>query len=299
VAVHGFSDALLSRVAIVRGEKPPDMAVAALEMVGSAETLPVGRPILVEPNYINTEHPFTRITTDGRVVEGAVKYLRKHAVEEIVIGEGTGEGDTMEAFRVAGVDKVAERWRCKLVDLNRDEFVQVEPQSPLALRRVKIARTALESAVVRVPKLKPHRLAGVTLSLKNMMGTMTPKGSMYDHLSENIVDLASIIKPRIAVIDGIIAGEGHETSGKPVGMNLVIAGTDPVAVDAVGAAVMGIPPETVKHLRLAEERGFGTCRLGQVEILGEPIENVQRKFKTSFVSKFVRIQAAVQRQICA
>ena len=289
VAVHGFSDAMLSRVAIIRGEKPLDMAVAALEMVGAAEALPMGSPVLVKPNYINTEHPFTGITTDGRVVEGVVKYLSEHAVEDIIIGEGTGEGDTMEAFRVAGVDKVAERWRSKLVDLNRDEFLQIEPKSPLALRRVKIARTALESAIVSVPKLKPHRLAGVTLSLKNMMGTMTPKGSMHSHLSKNIVDLASIIKPRIAVIDGIIAGEGHETSGNPVEMNLIIAGTDPVAVDAVGAAVMGIAPETVKHLCLAEERGLGTCRLGQVEILGEPIENVRRKFKTSFVSKFVRI----------
>ncbi len=280
---------MLSRVAIVKGEKPPDMAVAALEMVEAAQALPVGRPVLVKPNHINTEHPSTGITTDSRVVEGVVKYLREHAAEEIIIGEGTGKGDTIEAFRVANVDKVAERWNSRLVDLNKDEFVQVEPQSPLALRRVKIARTALESVIVSVPKLKPHRLAGVTLSLKNMMGAMTPKGSMHNHLSENIVDLASIIKPRIAVIDGIIAGEGHETSGKPVEMNLVIAGTDPVAVDAVGAAVMGIPPETVKHLRLAEERGLGTCRLRQVKILGEPIENVQRKFKTSFVSKFLRI----------
>jgi uncharacterized protein (DUF362 family) len=104
---------------------------------------------------------------------------------------------------------------------------------------------------------------------------------MHGHLSQNIVDLASVIKPSIAVIDGIIAGEGHETSGNPVEMNLVIAGTDPVAVDTVGAAVMGISPENVKHLRLAEERGLGTCNPERIQVLGESIQRVRREFRTS------------------
>ena len=152
---------------------------------------------------------------------------------------------------------------------------------------MKIAKTALESTIISVPKLKPHRMARITLSLKNMMGAVTPKGSIHNHLSEKIVDLVSMAKPNIAVIDGMIAGEGHETSGNPVEMNLVIAGTDPVAVDAVGAAVMGMPPKGVKHLRLAEERELGTCDLKQIEIVGVPIEKVKRKFKTSFLSRLL------------
>jgi len=89
------------------------------------------------------------------------------------------------------------------------------------------------------------------------------------------------------VIDGIIAGEVYETSGNPVEMNLIIAGRDPVAVDAVGAAVIGIPPEDVKHLSLAEKKGLGTCDLNQIEIIGEPIERVRKKFKRSILSSFL------------
>jgi len=70
-------------------------------------------------------------------------------------------------------------------------------------------------------------------------------------------------------------------------MNLVIAGKDPVAVDAVGAAVMGIPPEDIEHLRLAEKKGLGTCDLNQIEIVGEPIERVRKKFKRSILSNFL------------
>jgi uncharacterized protein (DUF362 family) len=277
----------MPRVAIVKGTNPQDMTFKALEMVNADKALPKEKSILIKPNYINARHPSTGITTDGRVIEGVVKFLKQHKAEEIIIGEGSGFADTFEAFQVAGVDAVAERWNIKLVDLNEDEFIEVSPPDPLALKKVKIAKTALESTIISVPKLKPHRLATITLSLKNMMGAVTPKGSIHNPLSEKIVDLASIIKPNVAVIDGIVAGEGHETSGNPVEMNIVIAGTDPVAVDAVGAAVMGIPPESVKHLRLAEERGLGTCNLKEITILGEPIEKIKKKFRTSFLSKFL------------
>jgi len=277
----------LIKVAIVRGTTPQDMTVNALEMVNADEVLSNQKPVLIKPNYINASHPSTGITTDSRVIEGVIKFLRQHNVKEVVIGEGSGFADTLKAFRIAGVDTVAERWKIKMVDLNKDEFIEVSPPNPLALKKVKIAKIALESTIISVPKLKPHRLAGVTLSLKNMIGTVTPKGAIHNHLSQKIVDLVSIIKPSVAVIDGIIAGEGHETSGNPVEMNLVIAGTDPVAVDAVGAAVMDIPPQSVKHLRLAEETKLGTCRLEQIEILGEPIEKVKRKFRTSFLTKFL------------
>jgi len=210
-------------------------------------------------------------------------------MKEIIIGEGSGFADTFEAFRVAGVDDVAERCKVRMVDLNKDEFVEVNPPNPLALKKARIAKTALESTIISVPKLKPHRIAGVTLSLKNMIGVVAPKGHMHSHLSRKIVDLVSIVKPSVAVIDGIIAGEGHETSGDPVEMNLIIAGTDPVAVDAVGAAVMSIPPENVKHLGLAEEAELGTICLERIGILGEPIERVKRKFKTSLLSKLLSI----------
>ena len=281
----------MSKVAIVKGTSPVETTIKTLERIGSDvdSVLSRKKPILIKPNYINSKHPSTGITTDSRVIEGIVKFLRERKIEEIIIGEGSGFGDTFQAFKVAGVDAVAERWGVKLVDLNKDEFVEVNPSNPLSLKKVRVAKTALESTIISVPKLKPHRIAAVTLSLKNMMGALAYKGSMHKgrRLSQNIADLASILRPSISVVDGIIAGEGHETSGNPVEMNLVIAGTDPVAVDAVGAAVMGIPPTDVKHLLLAEKKGLGTCNLEEITVLGEPIESVKRKFHRSFSSRLL------------
>jgi len=270
-------------VAIVKGDSPVEMVSNALEMIKADEVISIGDHVLVKPNYIEASHPSTGITTDARVIEGVVKFLRKRGIKSIVIGEGSGLSNTMHAFKVAGVDEVARRWNVEMVDLNKDELVEVQVPNPLALRRVKIAKTALESRIVSVPKLKLHRMAGVTLSLKNMMGAVMPKGSIHNPLSEKIADLASILKPCIAVVDGIIGGEGHELAGKPVQMNLIIAGTDPVAVDAVGTAVMGFDPKNVKHLRLAEMKGVGTCDLNRIKILGEPISKVRKKFRPSYL----------------
>lgn len=282
----------MSRVAIVKGKADPvETTVQALEMIGSDAdgVLSENKPILIKPNYINSSHPSTGITTDSRVIEGIVKFLRERKIENIIIGEGSGFADTFHAFKVAGVDAAAERYGVKLIDLNKDEFVEVYPPNPLSLGKVRVAKTALESIIVSVPKLKLHRQAMVTLSLKNMMGALASKGTMHRglSLSKNIVDLASVLKPGLAVIDGIIAGEGHETSGNPIEMDLVIAGTDPVAVDAVGAAVMSIQPTDVKHLVLAEKKGLGTADLNKITILGENIEKVKRKFNRSLSSRLL------------
>lgn len=272
-------------VAIVKGDDPGGMVVEALEMVGADEAFREDERILVKPNYIDASHPSIGVTTDARVVEGVVKFLKENGLRNIIIGEGSGMADTMTAFKAAGVDEVAERWKVELIDLNDDKYVTVEVPSPLALKTVRIARTALNSAIVSVPKLKLHRLAGVTLSLKNMMGVISPKGQLHRFLSKKIADLASLVKPRLAVVDGIIGGEGHELARKPVEMNLIIAGLDPVAVDTVGTVVMGLDPRKAKHLLLAARKGVGVCDLNKIRILGEPVEKMKKKFKQSLSLK--------------
>lgn len=277
----------IANVVILKGKNPSEMTVKALETIKAQEALSNKKPVLIKPNYIQAKPPITGITTDCRIIEGVVKFLKKHTANEIIIGEGSGFSNTFEAFKIAGVYAFAKSRNIRLIDLNNDEFFEVEPPNPLTLKKIKIAKTVLKSTIISVPKLKLHRLASVTLSLKNMLGAIAPKGSMHVRLSKNIVDLVSVIKPSIAVLDGIIAGEGHETSGNPVRMDLVVAGTDPVATDAVGSAIMGLQPKDVKHLRLAEKKGLGTCNLKNIKITGEPIEKVRKQFKRSLSSRFL------------
>jgi len=274
-------------VAIVKGDDPVNMVVEALEMIGAEGAFRDDERILVKPNYIDASHPSTGVTTDARIVEGVVKFLKESGFKNIMIGEGSGLADTMKAFEVAGVDEVAKRWQVELMDLNDDDYVIADVPSPLALKAIRISKIALNSAIISVPKLKLHRMAGVTLSLKNMMGVVSPKGQIHRSLGKKIVDLVSLVKPRLAVIDGIIGGESHELARRPVEMNLVIAGLDPVAVDTVGAAVMDFDPKKVEHIVLAAKKRLGICDLDRIKVLGEPIEKVKKKFKPSFSMKIL------------
>jgi uncharacterized protein (DUF362 family) len=268
------------KVAVVKGSDPAEMTERALNLVEAWKAIPPNSKVMLKPNYIIDKHPSTGVTTDARVLEGIIRFLKEHEVAAITIGEGSGFADTFKAYRLAGVDEVARRYGVHLVDLNNDEMVEVENPNALTLRKARVAKTALESLVVSVPKLKMHSISKVTLSLKNMIGVTSPKGAMHGKLDERIVDLNSVVKPRLAVVDGIIGGAGSELGGTPVNSGLGIAGRDPVAVDTVGAAIMGIDPEKVRHIQLAEDVGMGVGTLSDIEILGEPIETVKVNYES-------------------
>ncbi len=268
-------------VAIARGRQLPRMIEEVLKLIGANELIKAEDKLLIKPNYVSAKHPSTGITTDSRVVESLIDCVRKFGVKEIAVGEG-GAGDTERAFDVVGIRDVTARQQVRLINLNRESRIQVRIPQALALHEVGIAKTALESTcIVNVPKLKVHHQAFVTLCMKNLMGLILPKSIMHSQINEKIVDLASLLKDKVKinVVDGLVGAEVDEVVGRPVEMNLIIAGQDMVAVDSVATKVMGIDPRKVKYLRLAEERGLGVANLKEIEVLGESISGVEKKFQ--------------------
>ncbi len=120
----------------------------------------------------------------------------------------------------------------------------------------------------------------VTLAIKNLMGVIVGnRGAiMHPQIDTKLVDLASVVRPTLNLIDGLIGAEMDETHGRSVPMGVVIAGTDMVAVDTVGAAVMGVDPRTVRHVQLAAQRGLGISDLTQIAVLGTAIPAVAKPF---------------------
>jgi uncharacterized protein (DUF362 family) len=270
----------MTAVAIVQGTDPSRMVARALQLIDASALVDPADRVLVKPNYVSAKHPSTGITTDARVVESVVAFLQRHGVQDLVVGEG-GAGDTDRAFDVVGIREVAARRRVPLVNLNRDTRVTLQVPQPLALREVGVARTALErTSIVNVPKLKVHHMATVTLCMKNLMGVILPKSIMHGRLHEKIVDLASLFVDKVTlnVVDGLVGADRDETSGRPVSMNLVIAGRDMVAVDAVATCVMGLDPGRVRYLALAEARGLGVATLDRIDVLGASIRDVAKRF---------------------
>jgi len=268
-----------AKVAIVKGQSPKAMVRRSLELMGANGLMASTDRVLIKPNYICAKHPSTGVTTDSRIVEALIEFVKESGCREITVGDG-GSGDTDRVFDVVGIRQIAARHGVRLIDLNDDETVEVSIPNALALPKVSIAKTVLESTcIINVPKLKVHHMALVTLCIKNFMGAVLPKSIIHGQLNERLADLASLIRPRVNIIEGIIGSELHEEDGEPVRMDLLISGRDIVATDAVGSAVMGVDPRRVRYLSMAEGKGVGTGDLAKIEILGEPIEKVRRSFR--------------------
>jgi hypothetical protein len=125
---------------------------------------------------------------------------------------------------------------------------------------------------VNAPKFKAHPWTTVTFSMKNYIGIQDDRHRLIDHdhrLNEKIADLQYIIQPQFICIDGIIAGEGRMLTPKPFDLKLIVMGNNQVAFDSVCSAIVGVNAQTIDHIRLAAERGFGTMDLSKIQISGD------------------------------
>ncbi|MCP2605017.1 DUF362 domain-containing protein [Candidatus Aminicenantes bacterium AH-873-B07] len=293
-----------SEVAIVKVKngQVKKALIRALELIGGLpEELNPGKKVLVKPNFIRSEPPSTGTTTDFRLIRAVIEILREKGVEDIIVGEASGnQYDTEEIYQFLNV----RNWfpDVEIADLDRDEIINVQIEEAKALKEVGIARRALEADfIISLPILKTHNSTLITLGMKNMMGVLPQREKWKMHLSglhKALVDLNRIVKPDLVIIDGIIGQEGlGPTMGKPVEMNLLIAGYDVVAVDSVGSAIMDIPPSKIKHLVYAEKEGIGISNLEEIKVLGEKIENVRRHFKRPFGKIFFYLTGIIQYKI--
>ncbi|MFX1502408.1 MAG: DUF362 domain-containing protein [Promethearchaeota archaeon] len=240
--------------------------------------------ILINPNWVISDHYNTGNITSTETLEGIVMYLIQEAKidpEKIVVGDGGSFGVSKKFFKSNEIFRLKD-YGIEIMNLNEDELVnEIKVPNPLSLKTVNIVKTAIDaSCIISVPSLKTHNMAITTLSMKNMMGTIMPKSIMHSSIHKKIADLASVLRPKMKfqIIDGIVGSNGSELGGKPIQMDLIIAGVDPVAVDRVGSAVMGFGIDKIKYLKYGEQKGLGTANLNEIEIVGNSINEVFHKF---------------------
>jgi hypothetical protein len=148
--------------------------------------------------------------------------------------------------------------------------------------------------IISVPKLKTHDQTEMTCAIKKLKGLLTDKAKKAMHqegLFEGVIDLLAAVKPRLTIVDAIICQEGvGPVFGKPVEMNLVLAGKDLVAVDAVCARLIGYDPRETLLTVNAAARGLGEMAAERIAIVGEPLEGVKRRFLRSVEDRPVEVE---------
>jgi uncharacterized protein (DUF362 family) len=289
-----LSDSTQSKVAIVKGHPVNKNLAKALDLIGGLQTIihPHSR-VLIKPNLGVALPAKTAVTTDPRIVTALIHLLRDAGAKKVLVGESAVVGfDAGEIFTALKLKGPFEKAGAEVVNLDQDEWIEVKVPKGEVLKKINVCRTAYESdLIITVPKMKTHFQTGVTLGLKNMKGTIPDVSKRIMHrigvplkkreefgLDRAIVDLSTVLSPDLSIIDALIALEGFVPGprlvGTPIRMNTLIAGFDPVAVDAVSCRVMGLNPLEIRHLRLAHERQLGRILPEEIEIVGRSLESV-------------------------
>jgi len=271
-----------SVVAVVKGERGHEPVFKALDLIHYKSALAGWDKVLIKVNFITDKTWDTGATTDPIVVEAIIKKLKDLPVTVYVVESDATMTNADKAFEKTGMKEMCARNGVECLNLRyvKDKVELAVPEGE-ALKSIIVPRLVTESAVISAAKLKTHANTGVTLGMKNMFGLLPEKFKGKYHLkgiSKVIVDINTVLKPALTVIDGFVGMEGSgPIDGTPVQLNLIIAGTDTVATDATASRIMGIDPHEIKHIRRAYEKGLGN--IDDVQVIGEKLENVTRPFK--------------------
>jgi len=273
---------LTPKVAVVKGKRGQEPVFKALDLVDFKSAIAGFHTALIKVNFICEKTWDTGATTDPIVAEAIWKKLNEQGLKAYVVESDATITSADKAFLRSGMKEMCDRNGIEFINLRHvKDKIKLQVPDGAALRNIKLPRIVTESAVISAAKLKTHAATTVTLGMKNMFGLLPDKFKGKYHamgISNVVVDINAVVKPVLTVVDGFIGMEGNgPVDGDPVKMDLIVAGKDVVAVDATCSRVMGFDPHKIKHINRAHERGLG--EIDDVEVVGEPLENVMRRFK--------------------
>lgn len=272
---------MTSKVAVIKGERGHKPVFKALDLIDYERALAGRDTVLIKVNFICEKTWDTGATTDPIVVEAIIEKLSNLAVKVYVVESDATMTNADKASVATGMKEMCERKGVEFVNLRHlKDRVELKISNGESLKNVTVPRLVVESGIISAAKLKTHMNTKVTLGMKNMFGLLPDKFKGKFHargISNVVVDINTVLKPAITVIDGFVGMEGKgPVNGTPVKMGLIIAGTDVVATDATASRIMGFDPKEIKHIRVAEEKGLGN--FSDVEIVGANLQDVIRPF---------------------
>jgi uncharacterized protein (DUF362 family)/Pyruvate/2-oxoacid:ferredoxin oxidoreductase delta subunit len=250
---------------------------------GLGKFVKTGDKVLIKPNLLSAKDPSRAITTHPSVVQAVAEQVSALGAKPY-IGDSPGGADR-------GVKRVWDNTQMSLASQNTGvplvsfEEKGVEPRKSQTGRIYYIARPVLEAdVIISLGKLKTHTLTLMTGAIKNMFGAIpgfrkgqyhkeAPRPEMF---AEVIVDIFSVAKPRITLIDAVVGMEGDgPSSGDPKYLGFLLASEDPVALDTVASKILGFKEGEIDSTGIAAKRGLGVNDFSQIEIAGECIEYVK------------------------
>ena len=244
--------------------------VSAIRSIWEISEMPDlhGKNVFVKPNLLD-EVDGHIATTNPKIVSAVLDLLGELGVNNVVVGDGSAfNRDTISVAKNCGLIEVLNTHGVRFTDTNYDQLIPIKVRDGWIRNtdQLWLPRQVIEADfIISIPKLKAHHWAGVTLSLKNLLGIIPgsrygwPKNIVHmNGINATILGLYQSLPPVISVVDGIIGMEGNgPLFGKPVQHGLLAVGSDPLAVDIICTQLMGYSIDAIPHLAGAALAGIG------------------------------------------
>jgi uncharacterized protein (DUF362 family)/NAD-dependent dihydropyrimidine dehydrogenase PreA subunit len=240
-----------------------------------------GEAILLKPNMLSGASPHKNVTTHPEVLK-AMGVLCREAGAQVRFGDSPGFGSGAAAAAKSGLAAAVSQIGVEQADLSVP--AQVGFNEALIAKQLVLAREALEAdGMISLPKMKTHGFMRITGAVKNVFGCVPGmrKGEFHvkmprvEHFAAMLVDVCRYVRPRLHVMDGIVAMEGNGPgSGTPRPMKALLLSSDPVALDAVFCRLVRMPPQYVPTMKPGSESGLGTWSMAEIEVRGDDPERL-------------------------
>ena len=265
----------------------------ALDMINAKRLITKeGLTVVLKPNLLIGKPPERAVNTHPEIVRSVIHWVKQFNPLKIFVCDSAGgqkPGVTETAMRESGIELICKEEKIDCIPFEKTERVIYRVEDPLELKEFSSSYLLKDAdLIINLPKIKTHGQCTLTCCIKNMFGTVLlankPKthaqAATLDRFTSALVDIYSVSKPQLTIVDGYYGMEGQgPSSGDPVKMNLILAGFDGVALDKTVCDIIGFKPSEILYLEKAEQKGLGTIDSLQIEYVGEKIENIRRNFK--------------------
>lgn len=247
-----------------------------------------GQQVLLKPNFLTAKAVEKAVTTHPLFIL-AVAELVLEAGGRPVVGDSPAVERGEKVAEKIGLAPLLARIGVPLVSFS--EAVTVEHPAGKVFKRFEVARAVTDAErIINLPKLKTHGMMALTCAVKNLFGCVSgtrklrwhlEAGRDRDRFAEMLLDLAYRIRPALTLVDGIVGMEGEGPgNGNPRPIGVILAGTDPVAIDRVVLALLGLDPTDIPTAAAALRLGWGVPDLRAIEVVGEAINELKvRNFR--------------------
>ena len=261
-------------LAVASGNDPAKNTQAAVDALGGmGKLVRKGDFVVIKPNIAWNRPPDSAATTNPRVVAELVRLCKEAGAEKVLVIDHVIDRPAQAVLGFTGIQAAAEKAGAQVsAAQNESDFRSVSIPKGKLLKSDTCIKDILKADVfINVPIAKTHSSTKLTLGMKNLMGCIFDRQEWHqsESLDQCIADYATAVCPDLTVLDAtrVLLTNGPKGPGNTKDVGKVIAGVDPVAVDAYGATLFGLKPEQINHIKMAAQMGVGKIDVGKARMV--------------------------------